>query len=169
MSSLLINRSQDEADHFSPTSPGRRKAADSYGEFAGPITPRLNRGLSFGLVIGPVSFYLFGPVSVTFPGIKRRIHTCAATARHGGFGNPAAILLPAVGICWLCRLFASITIVCTDIVVRVGAVVAGPGVFFAILHLFMPVQSFSEMLRVSTAGSQELHHNAKRHIPHIIQ
>jgi hypothetical protein len=60
-------------------------------------------------------------------------------------------------------------IIGADVCTRISVVIVGPGNFFAVLHLYMLVQSFYEMLRASMPGSQELHHNAKRHIPQKIQ
>lgn len=95
-----------------------------------------------GLTVLPISLNLLGPVSITFPGIQRRIDTAATTARRRCFGYPPAILLPTIRI----RIISGACLVAIslgDFLCR-RIVIPGPSVVFAILHVNVLAQSFEE-------------------------
>jgi len=122
--------------------------------------------LTLVLTILPVPFHLFGPVPVSLPGIKRRIDSGSTTSGSRSFGDPPAVLLPAIRVRIVTGMYTSFTIIRRILFVGVVAEVSSPGCFLGVLHLNLPVNSFVEILRARGAGSQELHHRADRDFSH---
>ena len=131
----------------------------------------MGRSLPRRKVLGvrPVTLNLLGPVSISFPGIKRRVDAGAATARRGCFGNPPAILLPAVRIRFVPGALIRPVVDRRRILFLFGALTVRPGRIFAVLHKRLLFQSFGQMLRGGGTAAQELHHIATRPFSFIKQ
>ena len=125
----------------------------------------------FGLVIGPVSFYLLGPVTVALPGIKAWIDAAASGAWRWCCGDPLAVLLPAVrvigsvdhlvGSVLGVRLFVRVIVLAGEF--------AGPASLFAFLHIELLYPSFAGIVRLLTRDAQELSHSAAGVFPYYYQ
>jgi len=114
------------------------------------------------LAVRPVTLYLLGPISISFPGIKRRIDAGASTARCGCFGNPPAILLPPVRIWLVPDTLIGLAVDCCRILFPFGASIVRPCRVFVVLHKRLLFHCLGQMLRCGSSGAQELHHNATR-------